>query len=191
MQSNGIKLGTLIYVMRGNEQDPDSIEILLLHRNKRQKDMHAGKWVGIGGKLLERESPRECAIRELKEEANIIPLDLTFRGQVYFDEIHKNGRNDHSGDAFNWIVFLYKVTKFVGEINKECHEGTLKWVQLKDLDSLPMWKGDHALIPAVILSKRTIDAKMVYEGEEVVQLWLFDNTRPWTNTEECHEQTKE
>ncbi len=179
MLSHGVKLGTLIYVMRGNANDVDSIELLLLHRNKRKQDMHAGKWVGLGGKLMSRESPRECAIRELKEEANITPLDLTFRGQVYFDELKKSGRDEVSTEAFNWIVFLYRVTKFTGTINKECHEGTLEWIPLNRLDEIPMWKGDHALVPAVVLSNRPIDAKMVYDGEEVVCMWLFDNERAW------------
>ncbi len=184
MQANGVKLGTLIYVVRGDFSDIDSIELLLLHRNKRKQDMHAGKWVGLGGKLLSRESPRECAIRELKEEANIIPLDLTYRGQVYFDEVQKDtnpdGRkNGFSSDAFNWIVFLYRLTRFKGVINSECHEGTLEWIPLKELDRIPMWKGDYSLVPAVIFSNRVIDAKMVYQGEEIVSLWLFSEDNAW------------
>ena len=40
---------------------------LMIHRVKKQNDMNKDKWVGVGGKLEEGESPFDCARREIKE----------------------------------------------------------------------------------------------------------------------------
>ena len=41
---------------------------LMLHRVTKKNDINEGKYVGIGGKFLEGESPEECAAREVFEE---------------------------------------------------------------------------------------------------------------------------
>ena len=40
-------------------------EYLMLHRIKKQVDINKGKWIGVGGKFEEGESPDECLRREL------------------------------------------------------------------------------------------------------------------------------
>ena len=39
---------------------------LLLHRIKKENDLNRDKWIGIGGKFEEDESPEECLLREAK-----------------------------------------------------------------------------------------------------------------------------
>ena len=39
-------------------------EYLMLHRVKKENDCNRDKWIGIGGKFLDGESPEECALRE-------------------------------------------------------------------------------------------------------------------------------
>ena len=41
---------------------------LMLHRIKKEDDVNKGKWIGVGGKLENGESPVECIQREIKEE---------------------------------------------------------------------------------------------------------------------------
>ena len=41
---------------------------LMMYRNKKSNDLNQGKWIGIGGKFEEGETPEECMIREVKEE---------------------------------------------------------------------------------------------------------------------------
>jgi 8-oxo-dGTP diphosphatase len=55
---------TLIYVFCENK-------ILMIHRIKKNKDIHEGKWNGIGGKLELEESPQEAALREIEEESGL------------------------------------------------------------------------------------------------------------------------
>jgi len=44
---------------------------LMLHRVKKQQDENAGKWIGVGGKFEEGESPDECLCREVREETGL------------------------------------------------------------------------------------------------------------------------
>ena len=55
---------TLIYI------ENDS-KYLMLHRTKKEHDCNKGKWIGIGGKFNETESPEECVVREVKEETGL------------------------------------------------------------------------------------------------------------------------
>ena len=51
-----VKNTTLCYVLRGDD-------VLLLHRIKKENDLNHDKWIGIGGKFEEDESPEECLLR--------------------------------------------------------------------------------------------------------------------------------
>ena len=54
-----MKLATLCYVRRNGRT-------LMIHRIKKENDMHQGKWNGLGGKLEPGETPEECARRDVK-----------------------------------------------------------------------------------------------------------------------------
>ena len=72
-------LTTLIYITRGND--------CLFIRKTRKGDMNLDKYLGIGGHFESDESPEECVLRELYEEAGIKAGDLTdfrYRGLVTF-----------------------------------------------------------------------------------------------------------
>lgn len=57
-------LSTLCYIEKDGKY-------LMLHRTKKKHDINKGKWLGIGGKFEEGESPEECIIREVKEETGL------------------------------------------------------------------------------------------------------------------------
>ena len=44
---------------------------LMLHRTKKENDLNKDKWIGVGGKFEDKESPEECVIRETKEETGL------------------------------------------------------------------------------------------------------------------------
>ena len=48
---------TLCYLERGDEY-------LMLHRVKKEHDVNQGKWIGVGGKFQDRESPEDSVLRE-------------------------------------------------------------------------------------------------------------------------------
>ena len=57
---------------------------LMLHRVKKKNDINHDKWIGIGGKLEEGESPHDCVIREAKEETGLNLISPKYRGLVTF-----------------------------------------------------------------------------------------------------------
>lgn len=57
-------LATLCYLKQNGKT-------LMIHRNKRPNDIHAGKWNGLGGKFETGESPEDCVIREVREESGL------------------------------------------------------------------------------------------------------------------------
>lgn len=107
-----------------------------MHRNKREKDMNKGMWIGLGGKFEKGESPEECALREVYEESGLTMRNPVLRGFLTFP--------DFDG-AHDWQVFLFSCTDFHGEL-RDPDEGTLRWVDDSELKMLPMWEGDYLFL---------------------------------------------
>lgn len=62
---------------------------LMLHRTKKEDDYNKDKWIGIGGKFENGESPEDCAVREIREETGLIVehADLEYCGIVTFVDL--------------------------------------------------------------------------------------------------------
>ncbi len=131
-------LATLCYVK-------DAGRTLMVHRNKKPGDIHAGKWNGLGGKFEAGESPEECVLREIREESGL----LIFPG--------------FKGD--DWYVFVFTATEFSGELT-DSPEGALRWVPDEELASLPLWPSDRIFFPW-LEGERIFSAKFVYAGDEI------------------------
>ncbi len=89
---------------------------LMLHRVKKEHDINAGKWIGVGGKFEADESPEECVLREVKEETGLVLTSWRFRGLVTF--ISARGESEY--------MSLFTADGFTGELT-ECSEGVLRW----------------------------------------------------------------
>ena len=68
---------TLCYIRRGEEY-------LMLHRIKKENDLNHDKWIGIGGKFEDKESPEDCLLREALEETGLTLTGYRCRGVVTF-----------------------------------------------------------------------------------------------------------
>lgn len=68
---------TLCYLERGDSY-------LMLHRVKKEHDANRDKWIGVGGKFEEGESPEECILRETREETGLTLTSYRYRGLVTF-----------------------------------------------------------------------------------------------------------
>ena len=119
---------TLCYVTRGDE-------VLMLHRVKKQNDLNKDKWIGIGGKFEDQESPDECLLREAMEETGLRLTSWRCRGVVTFLSDCWEGE----------YMYLFTADGFEGEL-KECDEGDLQWVPRAFLDELPKWEGDKIFL---------------------------------------------
>ena len=119
---------TLCYVTRGND-------VLMLHRVKKKNDINRDKWIGIGGKFEENESPDECLLREAMEETGLKLTSWQCRGIVTF--LTETG--------FGEYMYLFTADGFEGDL-KECDEGDLQWVSREFLDNFPKWEGDQIFL---------------------------------------------
>ena len=128
---------------------------LMLHRVKKQNDMHAGKWNGLGGKFEPGETPEECVIREVREESGLTIRDPKFVGLLMFPHF--------KGD--DWYVFTFTATEFEGELI-DSDEGRLQWIPDAEVESLNRWESDHIFLPWIREGK-FFSAKFVYEGDEM------------------------
>lgn len=145
-----MKLATLCYVQKENKT-------LMLYRNKKENDYHEGKWNGLGGKFELGESPEDCAIREIKEEAGLTVKNLIMKGFItfpLFDEVD------------DWHVFLFVIDKFEGELI-DSPEGELEWIENDKLSEINLWEGDKIFIPWLFEDK-FFSAKFNYENGKFV-----------------------
>ncbi|WP_026926436.1 NUDIX hydrolase [Granulicoccus phenolivorans] len=125
-------LTTLGYVVRDDT-------VLMCHRIARGYDEQYGKWNGLGGKLEADEDAAAGMIRELAEEADIVPTAMTLRGTLNWP-----GFSGPDGHVFG---FVFLVTAFTGEPPARNEEGDLVWVPRADLMNLDMWEGDRYFLP--------------------------------------------
>lgn len=112
---------------------------LMLHRVKKQNDLNKDKWIGIGGKFEEGESPEDCVFREAMEETGLSLNHPEYRGIVTFvSDDAKHGR-------ITEFMHLFWCGNFAGNL-KECDEGNLEWVPKEKINKLPHWKGDEIFL---------------------------------------------
>jgi 8-oxo-dGTP diphosphatase len=129
-------LATLAYVL-----SPDRERVLLVHRNRRPEDAHFGKYNGLGGKLERDEDVVACVCREVREEAGIECMSLRLRGTVSWPGFGKGGED--------WFGFVFRVDSWTGSPQLENADGTLEWVELRQLAALPLWEGDRYFLPLI------------------------------------------
>ena len=130
---------------------------LMLHRVKKKNDVNRDKWIGIGGGMLEGETPTECAIRETQEETGYTMHTPLYRGVVYFS----------SDVAEDEIMHLFTCDNFSGE-EIECDEGELLWVPIEKVPSLPTWEGDHIFLDLLSQNTPFFTLHLRYCGERLI-----------------------
>lgn len=141
---------TLCYIEKDNKY-------LMLHRTKKQNDTNSDKWIGIGGKIEEGETPEQCILRETLEETGLTLKSVNFRGIIYF-------RNNFYPDE---DMYLFTATDFSGTI-KECDEGDLEWIDKDILYSLTIWEGDKIFLDALKKDERFFRLTLNYEKDNLV-----------------------
>lgn len=130
---------------------------LMLHRIKKDADVHKGKYNGLGGKFLPGETPEECVVREVREESGLEIKNPRLRAVMTFPEF-----KDHE----DWLVFLFTADQFSGEIS-ECNEGELKWIDDKDLLKLHLWEGDKLFL-TWLEKDQFFSAKFYYKNGNLI-----------------------
>ena len=149
-----MKNTTLCYIEDGGRY-------LMLHRVKKTVDENKDKWIGIGGKFENDESPDECLLREAFEETGLKLTSWKCRGVVTFLQEGVIGE----------YMYLFTADGFEGQL-KECNEGDLQWVSRDFLDSLPKWEGDKIFLDLLWQDSPFFLLTLRYRGDKLISAVL-------------------
>lgn len=145
-------LSTLCYIEQKDQY-------LMLHRVKKENDINHDKWIGVGGKFKENETPEECLLREVKEETGLTLTKYRYRGLLTF--IYEDMEAEY--------IYLFTATEYTGELT-ECDEGNLEWVDKARVDGLPIWEGDRIFFELLNDEEvRFFSVKLKYIGDKLVE----------------------
>ena len=131
-------------------------DYLMLHRVKKENDCNRDKWIGVGGKFEDGESPEECVLRETLEETGLTLTDWRYRGIVTFVSDRWETEYMHLFTASGWTGRLH-----------ECDEGVLEWVSREQFRGLPQWEGDRIFLRLIEEDAPFFSLKLRYEGEHL------------------------
>ena len=146
---------TLCYICRGGDY-------LMLHRVKKEHDLNRDKWIGVGGKLEEGESPEDCLLREVREETGLTLTRYRYRGLVTFV----------SDQAPTEYMHLFTADGFTGSL-KDCDEGVLEWLPRRKLLELPHWEGDAIFLELIAREDQPFfSLKLRYQGDALAEAVL-------------------
>lgn len=131
---------------------------LMIHRIKKKNDENGGKWIGVGGKLEEGESPFDCVRREVKEETGLTISHPSYRGFITFV-------SDIFGTEY---MHLFTAKNFEGTLRSDCPEGVLKWVDKSDIPTLPRWEGDKVFMSLLDTDTPFFSLRLEYSGDTLI-----------------------
>lgn len=146
----GAQRATLLFVVRGGR-------ILLIHK---RRGHGAGKINGPGGKLDPGETPRQCAVREVREELGIDVRAPRYAGELRFQET--------DGSRIHGYVFragAYRGTPVTTP------EAIPHWCALDAIPYRRMWDDDRMWLPW-LLAGEPFRAAFLTHGDRIEQAQL-------------------
>ena len=152
---------TLCYMERGDSY-------LLLHRTKKERDFNRDKWLGVGGKFEDGESPEDCMLREVREETGLTVTAYRYRGIITFV----------SDTCPCEYMHLFTAHAWTGE-ERVCSEGDLAWIRKRDFAALPMWEGDRIFLDLLEKDVPFFSLKLVYHGDALREAVLNGRQIPF------------
>jgi 8-oxo-dGTP diphosphatase len=137
---------TLLFVRRDDR-------VLLIHK---KKGLGAGKLNGPGGRLEAGETPRQAAIREVKEEVCVTPTGVKPAGELLFQFV--DGHSIHG--------YVFTATGCRGT-PRETDEAIPVWAPVDALPYHRMWADDRVWMP-LVLAGRSFTGRFLFDGDQML-----------------------
>lgn len=128
-------------------------KILFLERNKKKNDINHAKFIGVGGKIEENESPDECVMREVYEETGLKLNNIKLCGLVKY----------YLNKDYSENMYVYYSDNFSGTL-RDCDEGSLHWLTFDEFIGKPHWDGDVLFLQKAIIGEKFPDMKLTYDS---------------------------
>lgn len=128
--------------------------VLLIHK---KRGLGAGKVNGPGGKLEPGETAYDAAVREVREEIGVTPLQLENRGVLRFQFT--------DGYALHCTVFIARDHE--GE-PVETDEATPFWCDVNEVPYDDMWEDDRHWLPQA-LAGHSFNGWFVFDGVRMLE----------------------
>ena len=119
---------TLCFITNGSD--------VLLMKRAAHKRIFPGYYNGIGGHLERDEDPLTGALREIREETGLEVSGIRLRGLTNVD----------AGQSVGIMLFVFTARAESREV-ADCDEGSLHWVPLAEVNSLPLVEDLPLVLP--------------------------------------------
>ena len=129
---------------------------LMLFRNKKEKDINANKWIGVGGHIEQDETVEQALYREIKEETGLDVISYKKRGLIHFNY----------GDLSE-IMHLFVIKEVKGELI-DCDEGTLKYIPKNEVLNIPIWEGDRIFLKKLLSNEPYFELELNYLKDRLI-----------------------
>ena len=147
------KYHTLLY--------PKKRTVICFFTEQKGHDFNKDKWIGVGGKFEDKESPEECLLREVKEETGLDLISWRWHGIVTFV----------SDEYPTEYMYLYTSSDYTGSLI-DCDEGELEWVPKSRIFELPIWPGDRIFLHLMQTGIPFFSLKLVYRKDRLIAVKL-------------------
>jgi len=144
---------TLLFLIKKTEGKITDICLAM-----KKRSFGAGRWNGVGGKLLGGESIEEALLREAKEEIDIESGPMSKVAELAFTFANK--------PEWNQMVHVFTATEWKGE-PAESEEMRPQWYKVSDIPFKDMWPDDIFWLPKV-LEGELVRAAFTFGEKDVI-----------------------
>ena len=112
--------------------------ILVAQRPYSEISYKSYKWEFPGGKVEENESPREAAVREIREE---LDCEIIVKNKL--------GELEHLYPDFKLKMDLFLCELKEGSEPRALEHNQIKWISPEEIDSLDWLEADYKILPVI------------------------------------------
>jgi 8-oxo-dGTP diphosphatase len=128
----------------------DGPRVLLI---RKLRGLGAGKINAPGGRIEPGESALECAVREVREETGVTPIDVSEHGTLSFQFV----------DGYSIHAVVFRAERHRGK-PRATDEAIPLWADVDRLPFSEMWADDRLWVP-LLLQGRHFSGRFVFDGD--------------------------